>query len=88
MAGRITVTNRSLGTEAKVNVPPDGIIGDRTRRRVWDRLGTPPGFPGAGPLGEEGEQLPPETPGWRYEFTDLGDGRVRAVPHRVQEAAG
>lgn len=84
---RITVTNQTMGTEAQIYIPADGVLTEHQRRRVMRKLGTPPGFPGAGPLGEEGPQRPPETPGWEYQFTDLGDGRVRAVPHPVQQEA-
>jgi hypothetical protein len=85
--GRITVTNGAIGARARVNIGPNGIISDRARRRVHEKLGTPPGLPGAGPLGEVGPQRPPETPGWEYQFTDLGDGRVQALPRRIAEVS-
>lgn len=83
----ITVKNQTLGTSTQVYLPDNGILTKQTRRRVRRRLGTPPGFPGAGPLGEEGPQQPPEMPGWEYQFLELEDGRVRAVPHPVMQEA-
>ncbi len=84
---RITVKNEDLGTAAQVNLPPEGVLSNLVRRRVRKKLGTPPGLPGAGPLGEVGPQRPPETPGWEYQFTDLGDGRVQALPRRIAEVS-
>lgn len=78
---RITIRNGSLGTAAQVNMPADGIFSVWQVLRLRRRLRVPPGFPGAGPLGEDGPQRPPEAPGWEYHFEALEDGRVKATPH-------
>jgi len=85
---RITVRNADLGTSYTLTVGQDGSIPPWARWRCFEALGTPPGYPGAGPLGEVGEQTPPETPGWRYSFESLPDGGVKATPHAVEKAVG
>lgn len=80
---RITVRNSSLGTTARINMPADGVLSYWQVRRVFRKLGVPPGYPGAGALGEEGPQRPPERPDWEYIFERQPDGSVRATPHPV-----
>lgn len=82
---RITVGNHDLGTAYTLTVGQDGVIPAWARWRCFKSLATPPGYAGAGPLGEVGEQRPPETPGWRYTFEALPDGGVKATPHRVEQ---
>jgi hypothetical protein len=84
---RITITNASLGTSVQTNFPKDGIFSTWQERRIRQGLKAPPGLPGAGPLGEEGPQRPPETPGWEYTFERQDDGRVKATPHPISEGA-
>lgn len=82
----ISVFNHDLGRFYRVNIPEDGLISSRVRRLCKRRLGTPPGYPGAGPLGDVGPQEPPETPGWGYTFESLQDGSVKATPHQLGKA--
>lgn len=79
----VTVQNHDLGTAYRLNIPADGVISADTQRRCRTNLRTPPGYEGAGPLGEVGPQTPPETPGWGYTFAELPDGGVKATPHPV-----
>lgn len=82
----ISVFNHHAGTSYRLLVPPDGSISVDAQWRCRKALGTPPGYPGAGPLGEVGEQRPPETPGWAYTFEALEGGGVKATPHAVGRA--
>lgn len=82
-----TIRNHDLGTSYRVNIPADGVISEATQRRCRTNLRTPPGYPGAGPLGEVGEQRPPETPGWGYTFEPVEGGGVKATPHPVMAVA-
>jgi hypothetical protein len=84
----VTVANHDLRTSYRVNIPQDGVISARVRRLCAARLRTPPGYPGAGPLGEVGPQEPPETPGWGYTFESLKGGGVKATPHQLGKAVG
>lgn len=79
----VTIYNHDTGAKYTVNLPRDGVLSAATQRRCLSMLGTPPGYVGAGPLGEVGEQTPPETPGWGYTFEALPDGGVKATPHPV-----
>src|SRR4051812_7250691 len=83
---RITIRNKTLGTEARANLAKDGVLRRRQVDALRDRLGVPPGCEWCGPVGEDGPQRPPEAPGWEYRFQALEDGTVKAVPHPV--AAG
>lgn len=85
---RITVRNTDLGTSYTLTVGQDGVIPAWAKWRCFEKLGTPPGYAGAGPLGEVGEQTPPETPGWGYTFESLPDGGVKATPHPEETAVG
>lgn len=78
-AMRLTVTNQEMGTSTRLNVPPSGIISKRTAFLCRQRLKCPPGS--GGPLGESGEQWPPEFDGKvRYEIRLLEDLRVEMRP--------
>jgi len=81
----ITVFNHPLGTAYRLNIPQDGVISASVQRRCVYKLKTPPGYPGAGPLGEVGPQEPPETKGWRYTFEPIEGGGVRATPHQIRK---
>ncbi len=83
---RITVYNHDLGSSYTLKVGHDGSISAMAAWRCRDTLGTPPGYAGAGPLGEVGDQHPPETPGWGYTFESLEGGGVKATPHPVESA--
>lgn len=79
----LTIYNHDTGASYTLSLAQDGVISKWVRRKCQDKLGTPPGYEGAGPLGEVGEQRPPETPGWGYTFAELPDGGVKATPHPV-----
>lgn len=82
----VTIFNHDLGTSYRLSIPQSGEISRSVRRLCVSRLETPPGYPGAGPLGEVGEQCPPETPGWRYTFDEVESGGVKATPHAIERA--
>lgn len=80
---QITISNEETGKSCVIFVSPSGIVSATAPRRTWKALGTPPGHQKAGPLGEVGPQLPPETPGTAYTFLSREDGSVLAVPKTV-----
>lgn len=72
----ITLHNWTNGTKARLFVPRSGIVSRAQERRIRLRL-APPGSPCAGgELGEDGAQLPPQTPDWEYTATRRADGLV------------
>lgn len=69
----ITLHNWTNGTEARVFVPSSGVVSLAQARRVRRKL-APSGAPSAGgALGEDGAQLPPQTPGWEYTAHQASD---------------
>jgi hypothetical protein len=90
----LTLRNDMLGTAGTVRVGDDGKVSSRARARMQAKLlppwKAPPGSLArqqAGPLGEHGEQVPPQTMGrWRYEIRPTEDGGAELVPHEVKAA--
>lgn len=82
---KITVFNHDTGARYVLTVGHDGSVSKMAAWRCRDNLKTPPGYPGAGPLGEVGEQHPPETPGWAYTFEPAEGGGVKATPRAIEK---
>lgn len=84
----LTFRNVINGTTKTVIPSADGCL---NRRQVIEARRTlaPPGSPGtngAGILGELGDQLPREAPGWAYEVIPEAGGGARLVARRVAQA--
>jgi hypothetical protein len=72
---RVTLQNRDLGTSVKVHVKPGARVVLSTSQvyRIRRTLRGIPNFGGNGPLGEYGEQVPPELPEYAITVKDLGN---------------